>query len=230
MIKESFLVRVLVVDDEPFIALTIKKILTNLGYLQTDIAHSEQKAKQIITNQKIDLAILDINLNGNEEGINLAKKCLALQIPFFYVSSYTDTKTLDKALETAPGAYVIKPFLEANIYSAIELTIGKKANEVDPVITIKDAGEYYRIKQSAILYIKADDVYIEIVTDTKRHLIRDSIKNFLLQFNESILIKVHRTYAINLHNISKATANSVFIGEKEIPVSRTYKQNLFDRL
>ncbi|MFT6948571.1 MAG: DNA-binding LytR/AlgR family response regulator [Vicingaceae bacterium] len=230
MIKETSLVRILVVDDEPFIALTIKKILTNLGYLQTDIAHSEQKAKQIITNQKIDLAILDINLNGNEEGINLAKKCLALQIPFFYVSSYTDTKTLDKALETAPGAYVIKPFLKANIYSAIELTIGKKAKKEDPIITIKEAGEYYRIKQSEILYIKSDDVYIEIITATRRYLYRDSIKNFLLQFDWANLIKVHRAYAINLQHISKASATSVFIGETELPVSRTYKQNLFDRL
>jgi DNA-binding LytR/AlgR family response regulator len=230
VIKENALLRILVVDDEPLIALTIKKILIKLGYIKIELAHSESKAVELISTHQFSLAIFDINLNGAEEGINLAKVCLDRNIPFFYISSYTDKSTLDRALETAPGAYVTKPFMQGNIYSAIELTIGKQAQREDPFVTIKDGGNYYRIRHSEILYLKSDNVYIEIYTKEKSYLYRDSIKNFLALLNNTAFIKVHRTYAVNIQHIRKLNTNTVFIDKIEIPLSRTFKKELLDRI
>ena len=220
------LVNILIVEDEPILALATKKMLLKMGYLKVEVAHKQSSAISILLNDKVDLAILDINLGNGEEGIELAKMCLELNIQFFYISSYSDTATLDKALKTNPGAYIIKPFLTVNLYSAIALTIGTNEQLEEHAITIKQKGTLVKLKLNDILYLKADDVYVEIHTATKCYTHRVSIVKFIEEFGTNQLVKANRTYAVNLKYIDKINATSVSIGNIEIPITRTYKQKL----
>ncbi len=222
-------ISILIVDDEAVIALTIKQMLNKLGYTQIDIANKELKARKKIEVNSYDLAILDINLKGGEEGIELAKLCLQEHIRFFFLSSYSDRSTLDKAIKTAPGAYILKPFTEASLYSAIEISMNQPLASDSQPIVFKDKGRFIKLSQVDILYLKADDVYVEIHTATKDYLYRSSIVKFLEQFSANQLIKVHRSYAVNLKHITSINAATIHVGEAEIPLSRTFKVELLDR-
>jgi DNA-binding LytR/AlgR family response regulator len=219
---------ILLVDDEPVIVLTIHQILLKMGYHEIIEAYTEREAIKQLESTQIDLAVLDINLKLGDEGIGLAKICLEKQIPFFFLSSYSDKRTLDNAVKTAPGAYVFKPFTESDLYSAIALTLSKISVPDNPII-FKDKGNFIKLNQADILYLKADNTYIEIHTKSKSYLQRGSIKKFLAEFDCDQLIKVNRSYAINLKHIKEINATNVSIGEIEIPISRAFKDELMEQ-
>jgi DNA-binding LytR/AlgR family response regulator len=220
---------ILIVDDEAVIAMTIENMLNKLGYKNITIVNKELKAIKHLESKHYDLAILDINLKHGEEGIGLAKLCLSKYIHFFFLSSYSDKATLDRAIETTPGAYIIKPFTEGSLYTAIEITLNQRLESDNQPIVFKDKGHFIKLSQSDILYIKSDNIYVEIFTKDKVYVYRSSILKFLAQFSANQLVKVHRSYAVNIKHISKITSTEILIGEVKIPLTRTYKNELMDR-
>lgn len=227
MIKK--LLNILIVDDEPIIAFSIKKMLKNMDFHRIEMAHEESTAKGHLQTKKVDLAILDINLGKGEEGIQLAELCKQKGIPFLYVSSYSDNLTLDKAIKTAPGAYVVKPFLAANLYASVEITLSKAAvQEEAKFFTLKDKGNLIKLKYDDIIYLKADDIYSEIFTEQKAYIYRSSLKKLISEFSTDQMLKVHRAYAVNLAHVTEIGATTVHLGALEIPLSRTFKQELIE--
>ncbi|MBL4710350.1 MAG: response regulator transcription factor [Flavobacteriales bacterium] len=220
---------VLLVDDEPIIAYSIQSTLEEMGFQKFEIVHSKAEALEKIESCKIDLAILDINLGEGEEGIALAKSCAQNNIPFFYVTSYNDTTTLDKALVTAPGAYVEKPFMPSNLYAAIKLTLQQASKKTNNSFSFKNKGELIKLELNDILYLRADDVYIDIVTKNKTYLHRSSLKKILTYLPRQQFINTHRAYVVNLQHVSNITLDTVELKGASVPLSRTYKQELKER-
>lgn len=223
------LLNILVVDDEPVIAFSIRKMLLNMEFHRIEMAHDQEAAKEYLLTKKVDLAVLDINLGEGQEGIFLAELCKQKGIPFLYVSSYADSLTLDRAIRTAPGAYVVKPFLPANLYASVEITLSKlEIEEEIKYFSLKDKGNLVKIKYEDIIYIKADDVYTEIFTEEKAYLYRSSLKKLISEFSTDQIVKVHRAYAVNLAHVSKISSSSVYLQTIEVPLSRTFKQQLIE--
>ena len=206
-------------------------MLLEIGYKKIQICSDSYKAEEIIDGPKIDLAILDININGNKEGIELAKRCLNQNIAFFYLTCYTDKKTIDQAIETAPGAYILKPFMKSNIYTAIEITLKTIKKSEGNSFSFKSGKEIVKLAYEDILFIKADNIYLEIVTNSKTYLYRSSITKMMEQIDGTQFIRSHRSYLVNVDLISKISTDHLFIQDIVIPLSRTYKSqfsSLFD--
>ena len=134
-----------------------------MGYLKIEFSHEQSSANSIFLNDKVDLAILDINLGKGEEGIEMAKICLELNIRFLYTSSYSDTAMLVKSLTTNPVAYIVKPFLTVNLNSAIALTLCTTEQMEEHSITIRHNGAMVKLDLNDILYLKVDDVYVKFI-------------------------------------------------------------------
>lgn len=115
--------KILIVEDEVIIAETLQEMLYQLGYSEATKCKNQDSAEIVLNTEAIDLAILDINLAGNHEGLELAKICYKNNIPYFFLTSYSDKKTILEAKELKPGNYVIKPFSPEEIMIAIELTL-----------------------------------------------------------------------------------------------------------
>ncbi|MEP4598095.1 MAG: response regulator, partial [Cyclobacteriaceae bacterium] len=125
--------RILIVDDELAIAEMCESILIDLGYEVIGIANTYEEGIEKIALEKPDLVILDIDLNQEKNGIDLAVYIKEkLRVPFLYVSSYADISTVSKAAKTAPEAYLIKPFTNEDLFTTIEIIRAKK--EVDQTI------------------------------------------------------------------------------------------------
>tara|TARA_R110001592_G_scaffold65685_1_gene201545 strand:+ start:612 stop:1226 length:615 start_codon:yes stop_codon:yes gene_type:complete len=115
--------RILVVEDELIIAEGLKAMLLDLGHQSIIIINSVEEAKLAIGQKRFDLAILDVNLEGNHEGIGLGMLCTSFNKPFFFLSSYSDHETIIAAKGAKPGAYVVKPFIPNEILIAIEMSM-----------------------------------------------------------------------------------------------------------
>jgi two-component system response regulator LytT len=217
---------VLLVDDEPIIAYSMQSMLEAMGIQHFEIVHSKEDAISKIETGQIKLAILDINLGEGEEGIALASLCAQKDIPFFYVTSYNDLETLNKAIKTAPGAYVEKPFMVSNLYAALNLTLQRFNNKAKTYFPFKHNGELIRLKFSDIIYIKAEDIYLHIVTKDKTYLHRSSLKKMLSVLPNNQFKNSHRAYIVNLQQVSHVTPETVELEGASIPLSRTYKQEL----
>tara|TARA_R110001592_G_scaffold3407_4_gene19172 strand:+ start:3224 stop:3835 length:612 start_codon:yes stop_codon:yes gene_type:complete len=119
--------RILVVDDEVIIADDLCSTLNTLGYDVLEPALSYKQAIETLDTESVDLAILDINLGGKKTGMDVAEYIQEhLRIPFIYLSSHTDTKTLELAKNTMPYAYLVKPYGATDVMTAIEIAFNNQ--------------------------------------------------------------------------------------------------------
>jgi len=118
--------KILIVEDEYIIAIDLKKILVKLGYEVTSFVGKGEEALIKAEQEKPDLILMDIMLHGKLNGIQTAELIKQkFEIPVVYLTALIDEETLQKAKITEPGGYLLKPFEEKALHSAIELALYK---------------------------------------------------------------------------------------------------------
>ncbi|MBN2737351.1 MAG: response regulator [Spirochaetales bacterium] len=123
--------KILIIEDEAIIAKDIQLRLKKLGYEITAIADNKMKALAITETDVPDLALVDIMLKGKEEGIEAALEIHSLyDVPIIYLTSYSDEQTLEKAKVAEPFGYLLKPFVEKELVSSIEMALYKHKMEL----------------------------------------------------------------------------------------------------
>lgn len=114
--------KILIVEDEPLIAEDISESLKKSEFEITDIAYTKKDAFTQLETNLPDMVLLDINLDNKMDGIEIAEIIKdKYQIPFIFITSYSDKSTLEKAKITEPAGYLVKPFNEAGLSSSIEI-------------------------------------------------------------------------------------------------------------
>jgi len=122
--------KVLIVEDEPVIAENISIYLDNKDFEVSAIAYDSEEAFQQLKTNTPDAAILDINLESDQDGIDIAAYInKEIQIPFLFLTSYSDKNTLDKAKQVKPSGYIVKPFNEKTLLASLEIAISNFASE-----------------------------------------------------------------------------------------------------
>src|SRR5205809_4408605 len=116
--------KICIVEDEILIAMDIANSLKEFGYDVTDIATNYTTAIEIIERDKPDIVLLDIQLDGHLDGIDLAGKIKKdYELPFIFITANADTATFERAKQTLASAYLVKPFKAKDIYTSIELAL-----------------------------------------------------------------------------------------------------------
>lgn len=116
--------RILIVEDEAIVAEDLENTLTDLGYVVVGKSTTADGAvsKAIETNP--DIVLMDIMLSGEKNGITAAHEIHKQQdTPIIYLTAYTDPPIINNAVQTAPYAYLVKPFQGRQIMAAIEMTL-----------------------------------------------------------------------------------------------------------
>ena len=118
--------KILVVEDESIVANDIKSSLENLGYTVPAIASSGEDAVNRIAELSLDLVLMDIKLKGDMDGIRAAEIIGGdYEIPVIFLTAYADGETIERARKTAPFGFVLKPFEERELHTAIEIALYK---------------------------------------------------------------------------------------------------------
>ena len=122
--------KLLIVEDEVIIAIDLKNKLEQLGYEVLDIVYDSDKLTDRIKSLNPDLILLDINIMGSRNGIEMGHIINKdFQIPFIYVTSYTDQHTLSEVKETKPLGYVVKPFTLEDLRVELDLSVFRYKNK-----------------------------------------------------------------------------------------------------
>lgn len=115
---------ILIVEDEPIIAKDIQSYMSNLGYVVIGVAHSSESALDILHSRQVDMVLLDIHIQGTRDGIEVAKIINEKYgIPFVFLTSFSDELTLDRAKETNPYGYIVKPFEEHDLKTTLAIAL-----------------------------------------------------------------------------------------------------------
>ncbi len=121
---------ILIVEDEAIIAMEIENRLKSLGYAVPAVVSTGADAIQEIAKTLPDLALMDIKLKGEMDGIETAAQIRdRYDVPVVYLTVYADEDTLQRAKITEPFGYLIKPFAERELHAAIEIALYKHQME-----------------------------------------------------------------------------------------------------
>lgn len=132
-------IRVLIVEDEPLIAEHIATYLDNNDFEVSAISYDWDDAAGQLKDNTPDVVLLDINLEEERDGIQLAKLINEkYHLPFLFLTAHSDKNTLQKAKDVNPGGYIVKPYNERTIAASIEIALSNyyaAANKKFPLIT-----------------------------------------------------------------------------------------------
>jgi CheY-like chemotaxis protein len=127
-----------VVEDDQNVAAVLEARLNSFGYGVCDIAASGLRAVESATQYQPDLILMDILLEGDMNGIEAAAKITEhFDVPIIYLSCLNDPEVLDSAVNTNPYGYIVKPYDNAALKSAIEITLVKHRSEKERKKLIK---------------------------------------------------------------------------------------------
>ena len=235
--------KILIVEDEYITAKSLSVFLETSGYTVAGIANNAINAINILNTKAVDCVILDININGEKDGIWMANylKNNFKQIPYLYLTAYTNEDIVLKALKTNPYGYLTKPFQSSELFPAIEIALYKHAELIkfnkEPYETIyiylKNIDILEKVFLKDILFVESIKNYLYIHTTHYKYKHRSTIGSFL---NDMLtckdFIRVHRGFIINIHKIKRVNKieGIIYMSNFEIPISNTYKEAAFLRL
>ena len=235
-------VKILVVEDEMIIADIIVSALESFGYNPLEPAITYSEAVDTIEENKPDIGIFDIQLSGRKTGIDLARTVNEkYNFPFLFLTSFSDKNTLNEAKQVQPSAFLVKPFNKEELKIAIELALyNYSLQKAKPVKTlnnvlkeslfIKKGSKQMRIKICDIMYIKSDNVYIDLyMTNGDIHTLRETISDYIQKLTLNF-VKCHRSYIVNLKHVESAQKNNLTVKDIEIPISKNMREEILNKL
>ncbi|XOB62780.1 response regulator [Campylobacterota bacterium DY0563] len=141
--------KILIVEDQAITAMEIKQIVLALGLDVVGIAKSNEEAVKKFEEYLPEIVIMDIKIQGDRDGITTVKDMYKIgETSVIYLTAFNDDATIDRAIETYPLAYEIKPFNKASLQSTIKIVMSKlnKDNIEKPISNI-DLGYNYSFNQ-----------------------------------------------------------------------------------
>jgi DNA-binding LytR/AlgR family response regulator len=235
--------RIYIVEDDYVVAKNLSLLLENLGYKVQGISDSGEDALLQIKKERPDLLILDIDLAGSLNGIEVGKKLKEqFDLPFIYVTAHADADTMAEALPTEPWAYLAKPFNENTLRSSIELALYKiqhrkqvpaaetelrdKKYTMDDAIFIKSKNRLVKVALRDILFVEANDIYSNVYTQDNKYIVNYTLKAIAEKFPDKFFLRVHRSFLANLQKVEAIEYNDLLLQGHRIPIGKTYRDEL----
>jgi PAS domain S-box-containing protein len=122
--------RILIIEDDPITVRAIEEMLKQRGYLLTGSVGNGLKAIDMVEQERPDLILMDVLLQGDMDGIDAAMNIQSrLDIPVVFLTASIDDTNLKRAQESDPYGYLIKPVKKYDLYSAIETALTRHRME-----------------------------------------------------------------------------------------------------
>lgn len=237
-------VSILVVEDKIIVAQDIQGSLEDMGYHVPKLINNGKEAIDWVKENSPDLILMDINLKGDMDGIQAATEINRTRpTPIIYLTAYSDPKTLERARITHPYAYIVKPFDDKDLKIAMDLALhnfssdhqsdappeGASTHMINENLFLKQDHRYNKVPVDDVLYIEASGSYIYIHTVNEKYTLAVNLQNFQNKVSNDDLMRVHRSYMVNLRKVDSFETNRLFVGEQEIPISSSLKKEVMKR-
>ncbi|CAD0004817.1 MULTISPECIES: LytR/AlgR family response regulator transcription factor [Flavobacterium] len=235
-------INVLIIEDIPSESDALIKGLQANNYTIAGLARNHKDALSLFYNNKVDIVIIDIFLNGSPDGLAFAESINAVpnaSKPFVFLTSSTDRKIFERAKLTKPFSYLMKPFNELELLYALELAVEKFYAQDDVFLSEEEntviSKEYLFIKKgkslkkvdiSDIIYIEVEEKYCNIITEKEKFIILISLTKILELFDSTVFCRTHRNFIVNTKKMTEIIpADNLIIlqGNHRVILSDKYK-------
>ena len=227
-------VRCLIVEDEPLAADVIQQHLARVDMFElVHICQNAFDAFNYLRKYKIDLVFLDIHMpemKGTEllKGLNNPPKVIITTAYREYALEGYELNVLD---------YLLKPISFDRFMQAVnkyfdscsinnDLTYHEN-NSNHAYIYVREKNQVHKVTTEYISYIESIGDYIKIHNHQNSITIRSTISSLEQMLPASDFLRIHRSFIININQISRFTAHSVFINDQEFPVGPSYRKSVF---
>ena len=234
-----------IVEDDLLIARTILNTLDELGYSHCGPAINYSEAMEMLEHNKPDLLLLDIQLSGKKDGIDVAEKINELYpSPFIFLTANSDAETIERAKKVKPHAYIVKPFTKEELFAAIEIAFSnfsgnrkdakpEQANlyHTKDFMFVKDGYVFRKIFFNELLYLESDANYVALhLKSQKKVMIRSTLNDFIEELDPKKFIRIHRSYSVNISLVDDIFPTEVSVEGIKIPIGKSYREDLFKAL
>ncbi|WP_421752775.1 LytR/AlgR family response regulator transcription factor [Croceimicrobium sp.] len=218
--------KVLIVEDEALIAEHLHLIISKDLGIEADIAYKAKVARTMLQEQTYDLILVDINLESERSGLELAAEIEANAWgDYLFLTAQTDKGVLEEARKLHPKAYLVKPFKDIEVSMAVGLALKDEDDGLGDLV-FKDGWTTVKLPIASIRYAEADGNYIKLFSTERSYLIRYSLSWFYEQVADKDFLKIHRARVVNTRIIKRYNRSTVDIGDEELPVSKSGYQAL----
>ncbi len=242
-------IHVLIIEDDPIISVDLADRINDMGFTALGPIDKGEEAEGYFGKElSPDIVIIDVNLAGEMNGIETSELILKWKtIPIIFLTANSDEWTFSKAKKVQPFAFMTKPFRGKDLKHAIDLAMErtsqitqsnlvefeKKSSEhiLKDRVFLKHHDRMIRIFYSDILWIEADDYYCKIKTKEREYHSSSSLKKLMdIVVTLPEFLRVHRSYIINLNQVSEIGDSFVLIENSKIPINRNSKEEILNQI
>jgi DNA-binding LytR/AlgR family response regulator len=217
-----------VVDDEPMAREIIEAYIAKTPNLEL-MASCKNAAEAILFAQEddVDLFFLDINM-PEISGLSLAK-IIHKKTQIIFTTAYREYAIDGFNLNVVD--YLLKPIAFDRFLQAVQkVSLSEITATNNDFMFVRSDRKMVKIDFNSILYIESLSDYLKIFTTEKTIIIRETISSLEEKLPSKKFIRIHRSFIISLKNITSYTNEFIEINHKALPISRSYKESVLQKL
>jgi len=231
-------IQCILVDDEPIAREILESHLSKIESLKVVCScKSALEAFNAINSNNIDLIFLDINM-PEISGLSFVKS-INKDIKIIFTTAYREYAIEGFDLQAVD--YLLKPISFNRLLQAINKYTNenrvldhKESKQIiedhNDFIFVRSDRKMIKINFTDILFIESLSDYIKIHVKDKTIITRETISNIEAKLPQKDFMRTHRSFIVSLANIESFTNEYIEIGMSEIPISRSYKETVLERL
>ena len=240
-------ISVLVIEDEETWMQQIRYHLDQFGYKVVAAAQTVEAALPAISDNNFDIALLDINLNGKNSGIELGRLISqTLKKPFIFITSSIHDGIIDETAAAHPSAFLTKPFNPATLYISIQSALhhfsaGQPALPAKNTLVsansffVKMGNKYVRIDWEDVVCLRSETNYTNIITsDNSTYMIRSSLQrtmqHIVPQGLKNNFVQINRAEVLHIKYIEKIVEDEAIVKGHSYSITESYMKNLKQQL
>ncbi len=228
----------IIIDDEPAAIDVLKFHLNNIPFMELkETFRDPLDALEYLQKHTVDLLFLDINM-PKLSGISFPK---FLQNPPLIIFTTAYSEYALESYELKAVDYLLKPIefdrlLQAVIKVKQVLNVTKDGETTssetsydanEQTIFIKSGSEFHQLSIQDIKYIESDGNYVTFHTTKRTILARYKLSEVIGLLPQQLFVRIHRSHIVALKHIKTVKKHCVIIDEKEIPISKNYRDLFF---
>lgn len=224
--------RCLIVDDEPLAIDVIVNYLERLDIRNIERCGDGIEAFRLLEQQSFDVLLLDIEMPGLS-GLDLLKS-LPHRPLVIVTTAYRDYAV--EGFDWEVLDYLVKPFSFPRFLKAIDKAVRtiRQSGEASPpeasTLLLRCDRQWVRLDMDRILYLESLKDYVRVVTMEGSHLVHEPLAEITAKLPPEKFIRVHRSYTVAMEKIDRIRDHFAHIGEKQIPISRAHRQEVYRRI
>jgi len=221
-------IRCLLVDDEPLAIQLLQKHIAQLDFFEiVGTCNNAVKALEILNRQQVDLLFLDIKM-PQISGLDLFK---TLRNPPKTILTTAHREFALDGFDLGITDYLLKPITFDRFFKAVERYLSTVPHAAPQVLSssepqfiyLRSGHKYFKVDTRDILFAESLRDYVHVHTREKVITSKYKISELEKELDGKGFLRIHRSFIVNLPQVTAFSASAVEVGNKELPIGDNYK-------